>query len=227
VIGQNCAIRRNVSRFVMFSSPPRHSVKNLSGFKGRRRMGLIDVLNGMQNGPRGQRDPGSSSGGMSPITMAILGLLAYKAVKSLSSGQASNAPASTRVPSGGNPINVGPADSGGGLGDLLKGGLGGLLAGGAAGSIVSNGLNDLLKQFQQSGQGDAVDSWVGTGPNKRISPNDLASALGSDRINTLAEKTGMSRDDLIHGLSEYLPQVVDRLTPQGRLPTEQEAQRLL
>ena len=192
-------------------------------------MGLIDVLNGMQNGPRGQREPSSStsSGGMSPITMAILGLLAYKAVKSFSGSQPSNAPASTHVPPGGNPINVGPAGSGGGLGDLLRGGLGGLLAGGAAGSVVSGGLNDVLKQFQQSGHGDAVDSWVGTGPNKRVSPNDLASALGSDRINALIEQTGMSRDDLLHGLSEYLPQVVDQLTPQGRLPTEQEAQRML
>jgi len=189
-------------------------------------MGLIDVLNGMQNGPRGQRDRSASSGGMSPITMAILGLLAYKAVKSFSGSQPSNAPASTRVPSGSS-INVGPTASGGGLGDLLKGGLGGLLAGGAAGSIVSGGLNDLLKQFQQSGQSDAADSWVGTGPNKRISPNDLASALGSDRINALIGQTGMSRDDLLHGLSEYLPQVVDQLTPQGRLPTEQEAQRML
>ena len=92
------------------------------------------------------------------------------------------------------------------LGDLLKGGLGGLLAGGAAGSILSGGLNDLLKQFQQSGQSETVNFWVGTGPNKTISPNDLASALGSDRMNALIAQTGMSRDDLLHGLSEYLPQ---------------------
>jgi uncharacterized protein YidB (DUF937 family) len=189
-------------------------------------MGLIDVLNGMQNGPRGQRDPSSSSGGMSPITMAILGLLAYKAVKGLAGGQPSAAPANPRVPPGGNPVNVDAPDSGG-LGDLLKGGLGGLLATGAAGSILSGGLNDLLKQFQQRGQGDAVDSWVGTGPNKAIAPGDLASALGADRVNALMEQTGLSRTDLLNGLSEYLPQVVDRMTPKGRLPTEQEAQRLL
>jgi len=190
-------------------------------------MGLMDVLNGMQNGPRGQRDPSSGSGGMSPITMAILGLLAYKAVKGLSGSQPSPAPANNRIPPGANLINVGPAGSGGGLGDLLKGGLGGLLAGGAAGGILSGGLNDLLKQFQQSGHGEAVDSWVGTGPNKTISPNDLASALGSDRMNMLMAQTGMSRDDLLRGLSEYLPQVVDQLTPKGRLPTDQEAERML
>jgi uncharacterized protein YidB (DUF937 family) len=190
-------------------------------------MGLIDVLNGMQNGPRGQRDPSSGSGGMSPITMAILGLLAYKAIKGFTGSQPSAAPANPRVPSGGNAINANLPNSSGGLGDLLSGGLGGLLAGGAAGSILSGGLNDLLKQFQQSGQSDTVNSWVGTGPNKTISPNDLASALGSDKINALIAQTGMSRDDLLHGLSEYLPQVVDQLTPEGRLPTEQEAHRML
>jgi uncharacterized protein YidB (DUF937 family) len=192
-------------------------------------MGLIDVLNGMQNGPRGQRDPTtSSSAGMSPITMAILGLLAYKAVKGMMGTQPSTAPANPRVPSGGNAnANLPGGAGGGGLGDLLSGSLGGLLAGGAAGSILSGGLNDLLKQFQQSGHGDTVNSWVGTGPNKSISPNDLASALGSDKINALVAQTGMSRDDLLQGLSEYLPQVVDQLTPQGRLPTEQEAHRML
>lgn len=188
-------------------------------------MGLIDVLNGMQNGPRGQRDPGSSSGGMSPITMAILGLLAYKAVKGFTGGQPSAAPANSRVPPGGTAINTGA--QGGGLGDLLKSGLGGLLATGAAGSIVSGGLGDLLKQFQQGGHGEAADSWVGIGPNKTISPNDLAGALGADKINALVAQTGMSRDDLLEGLSEYLPKVVDKLTPQGRLPTEQEAGRML
>jgi uncharacterized protein YidB (DUF937 family) len=191
-------------------------------------MGLIDVLNGMQHGPRGQRDPSSRSGGMSPITMAILGLLAYKAVKGITGSQPSAAPANPRVPSGGNAINANlPGGGGGGLGDLLSGGLGGLLAGGAAGSILSGGLNDLLKQFQQSGRSDTVNSWVSTGPNKTISPNDLASALGSDKINALIAQTGMSRDDLLHGLSEYLPQVVDQLTPEGRLPTEQEVHRML
>jgi uncharacterized protein YidB (DUF937 family) len=163
---------------------------------------------------------------MSPITMAILGLLAYKAVKGFTGGQPSTVPANIRVPSGGAAIDTG-AQGGGGLGDLLNSGLGGLLATGAAGSIVTGGLGDLLKQFQQSGHGAAADSWVGIGPNKTISPNDLAGALGADKINALAAQTGMSRDDLLQGLSEYLPKVVDQLTPQGRLPTEQEAGRML
>jgi uncharacterized protein YidB (DUF937 family) len=196
-------------------------------------MGLVDVLNGMQNGPRGQRTPGSGSsgGGMSPMTMALLGLLAFKAIKSFTGGQPSAAPtrpgaqpgATTGTPTGS------PASSGstGGLGDLLKGGLGGLLPGGAAGSVLSGGLNDLLKQFQQNGHGEVAQSWIGSGPNKTISPDNLEDALGADRINTLSSLSGMSREDLLNGLSQQLPDVVDQLTPDGRLPTDQEAARFV
>src|SRR5262245_20927825 len=147
-------------------------------------MGLLDVLNGMQNGPRGPSKPstGSDSGGMSPMTMAILALLAWKAVKHFGGSQPGAAPGSAppQVPSP-KTINAGmPGGAGGGLSDLLKGGLGGLLAGGAAGSILSGGLGDVLKQLQQGGQGDAANSWVGKGENKPISPGDLGSALGAD-----------------------------------------------
>jgi uncharacterized protein YidB (DUF937 family) len=175
-------------------------------------MGLMDVLNGMQNGPRGPSGP-STGGGMSPITMAVLGLLAYKAVKSISASQP-----------GAKPAGAG-ANTGGGLGDMLPGGLGGLLAGGAAGSVLSGGLGDLLKQFQQGGQGDIANSWVGTGPNKTISPGDLAKVLDNEQIKALMAQTGISRDDLIAGLSKQLPEIVNELTPHGRLPTAQELSR--
>jgi uncharacterized protein YidB (DUF937 family) len=179
----------------------------------------MDVLNGMQNGPRGQSAPGQ--GGMSPLTMALLGLLAYKAVKSVTASQPS-APAG----SGAAPGSTGGGLSGG-LGGLLQGGLGSLLGGSAAGGLLSGGLNDLLKQFEQNGQGDVAKSWIGTGPNKTIAPNDLANALGTDRINQLMQVSGMSRDDLLNELSQHLPGVVDQLTPAGRVPTEQEAARLV
>ena len=184
-------------------------------------MGLLDVLNGMQTGPRGQQGTNTGSGGLSPIMMAVLGLVAYKALKSFT-GQPG---ADRAAPTTGAPGNTRAGS--GGLDDLLKGGLGGLLGGGAAGSVLSGGLNDLLKQFRQSGHADTANSWVGAGPNKTIAPNDLANALGSDKINALMTQSGMSRDDLLQGLSQYLPQVVDHLTPEGRLPTEQEAARLV
>ncbi len=185
-------------------------------------MGLRDVLNGMRNGPRGQRDPASAGGGMSPVTMAVLGLLAYKALKNFGG----NRPSQTGSgPSAGPAMAPGASGTPGGLGGLLSGGLGGLLAGGATGSVLSGGLADLVRKFQQSGHGDVVNSWVGPGSNKPIAPNDLANALGAERINALTAQTGMSRDELLAGLSEELPQAVDELTPEGRLPTEQEASR--
>ena len=184
-------------------------------------MGLLDVLNGMQNGPRGPGKPcAEGSGGMSKITMAILALLAYKAVKHIGGGNQSH-PAPAPSP---NTVNAGlpGGGMGGGLGDLLKGGLGGLLGGAAAGSVISGGLGDLLKQFQQHGQGEVADSWVGKGENKSIAPGDLGKALGVDQIHALTSQTGLSRDELLDGLSQYLPGVIDHLTPEGRLPTDSE-----
>jgi uncharacterized protein YidB (DUF937 family) len=186
-------------------------------------MGLLDVLNGMQNGPRGPSNPSAqSSGGMSPMTMAILGLLAWKAVKHLTAGQPDASPAP--APSPGNSANAGLPGGGGlgGLGGLIPGGLGGLLAGGAAGSVISGGLGDLLKQLQQNGHGETANSWVSPGPNKQIAPGDLANALGADQINSLMSQSGLSRDDLLSGLSQHLPEVVNHLTPDGRLPTDSE-----
>jgi uncharacterized protein YidB (DUF937 family) len=190
----------------------RRYVLRRAGNLRERTMGLLDVLNGMQNGPRGPSNPSAQgSGGMSPMTMAILALLAYKAVKHLGGGQPNAAPAPSPAA---NPAPTG----GGGLGGLL----GGLLAGGAAGSVISGGLGDLLKQFQQNGQGEAANSWVSPGPNKPVSPGDLANALGADQINSLMSQSGLSRDDLLAGLSQHLPDVVNHLTPDGRLPTESE-----
>jgi uncharacterized protein YidB (DUF937 family) len=190
-------------------------------------MGLMDVLRGMQYGPHGQPPPaparGGAGAGMSPMTMAILGLLAYKAMKSLGGGEreapspAGRAPA---APAAGDIDVAPPAQAGGGLEDLLKGGLGSLLAVGstAAGSILGGGLNDLVKQLQRSGLHEEANSWIGSGPNKTIAPNDLAKALGDDQINAMMEHSGLSRDELLEGLSRHLPQVVDQLTPNGQVP---------
>ena len=109
--------------------------------------------------------------------------------------------------------------SGGGLGDLL----GGLLGGGSAGPAVSGGLGELVDSFSGSGQGDVADSWVQTGPNKEINEPELANALGGDTIDQLARETGLSREELLSRLKSVLPSAVDKLTPQGRLPTQEEA----
>jgi uncharacterized protein YidB (DUF937 family) len=188
-------------------------------------MGLLDVLNGMQNGPRGPSAPSdpNDKSGMSPMTMAILALLAWKAAKHFGGSQPGAAPTQAPPKLPGNVTAGLPGGtSGGGLSDLLKGGLGGLLAGGAAGSVLSGGLGDLLNQFQQKGHGDTASSWVSNGPNKQIAPGDLASALGADQIESLSAQSGLSRDELLSGLSKYLPDVVNHLTPDGRVPNENE-----
>jgi uncharacterized protein YidB (DUF937 family) len=116
-----------------------------------------------------------------------------------------------------------PANPGGGLGDLLRGGLGGLLGGGAAGGLLSGGLGELVRRFQQNGNGAAANSWVGSGANQVVSPQDVERGLGADTIKSLAEQAGMPREQVLSHLAAGLPDVVDKLTPQGRLPTEKEA----
>jgi uncharacterized protein YidB (DUF937 family) len=192
-------------------------------------MGLLDVLNGMQNGPRGPSAPSdpSDKSGMSPMTMAILALLAWKAVKHFGGSQPAGGSQPGSAPTQAPPklpgnVTASLPGGGGGLSDVLKGGLGGLLAGGAAGSVLSGGLGDLLNQFQQKGHGDAANSWVSNGPNKQIAPGDLANALGADQIESLSAQSGLSRDELLSGLSKYLPDVVNHLTPDGRVPNENE-----
>jgi uncharacterized protein YidB (DUF937 family) len=87
------------------------------------------------------------------------------------------------------------------------------------------GLGGLLEKFQQSGHGDAAKSWVGSGQNQPIPPGSLGSALGPSIIKTLSEKTGLSEQEVTAHLSQLLPGLVDKLTPQGRLPTHEELGR--
>ena len=226
-------------------------------------MGLLDILNGMQNGPKGQRQappptqPGSrassgSGGGLSPVMKALLGLVAYNAVKGRG-GQAATPGQPAPIPPGGTVTagkpgggglddilgglfggkpGAGPGAApggkpGGSLADMLPGGLGGLLGGAAAGGVLSGGIGNILKQLQNSGQGRVAQSWVGTGPNEEIAPDALANALGGDTLDALSRQTGMPRDELLKGLSQHLPELVDKLTPNGRLPSPEEAGRMV
>jgi len=101
--------------------------------------------------------------------------------------------------------------------------LGGLLGGGA----LSGGLKDLVDRFRQTGQEQKAQSWVSTGANQSIAPQELEQVLGEERINWPVQETGMPRDQLLAKLSGELPAAVDELTPDGRLPTDDEiTQRL-
>ena len=105
-----------------------------------------------------------------------------------------------------------------------SGGLGGLLGGGGttAGALLTGGLGELLDRFKQSGQGETADSWVRPGANKPVSPDQLEKAIGEDVLADLAERTGLSRQELIIRLTRNLPDAVDKYTPDGRLPDADE-----
>lgn len=151
-------------------------------------------------------------GGMSPIMLGLMGLLAYRTLKGkgkladmLGTNQAGANQAGTAA---------GSAPTSGGLGSALGGG------------SLGAGLKDLLDRFRQNGQDDKVQSWVSTGDNKSIAPNEVEQALGEERIQWLMEQTGMPREQLLDGLSGELPQAIDKLTPDGRLPTDEEISRI-
>ena len=99
------------------------------------------------------------------------------------------------------------------------------LGGAGAGGLLSRGLGELLDRFKQSGHADTADSWVKTGPNKPCSPAQLEQALGADVISTLIQQTGLSREELMNRLCRELPNAVDKYTPEGRLPAENEFAR--
>jgi uncharacterized protein YidB (DUF937 family) len=228
-------------------------------------MGLLDILNGMQNGPGGARQPepaGKSGGGMPTWMMALLGILAYKAIKGgglenmlPGGGNRQQAPDPRMADQGGGGLGdllgsvlggggasrQGMPSGGGGLGDLLGGMLGGggrqaqagggglgdllgpLLGGAAAGGALNGGLRKMIEDMQQNGQGDTVKSWVSSGENRSIDSEDLARAIGLDDIDAVARQTGMPRQQLLSELQQHLPEFVNQLTPDGRLPSDDEA----
>lgn len=80
------------------------------------------------------------------------------------------------------------------------------------------GLNGLISQFTSNGLGDVIGSWVGTGKNLPISGDQLQNILGNDTVKNLASKLGMDSGALTSQLSNLLPNVVDKLTPEGKVP---------
>jgi uncharacterized protein YidB (DUF937 family) len=163
---------------------------------------------------------GAQGGGMSPINMALMGLLAYRTLNGkgrlaemLGRSSGNTAPSGATVPA---------SPAGDSVGGLL-GGLGGLLGGQGAGTAISDGLHHLMDLFQQNGHGDKLQSWVSSGPNKPISASELEQALGVERVQWLIEQTGLPKEELLAGLSRKLPETVAQLTPDGRLPYPEEA----
>ena len=145
-----------------------------------------------------------------PSMTALLGLLAIAGYQ--------NRDKIAEMLRGGQSTQGGSATGQSGLGGLL-GQLSGSLGAGGVGGLLSGGLGELVDRFKQSGQGDTVDSWVGTGPNKQIAPSEVEQAIGPDVLETLSTQTGLSKEELLARLSRELPNAVDKYTPQGHLPT--------
>jgi uncharacterized protein YidB (DUF937 family) len=113
-------------------------------------------------------------------------------------------------------------------GGLLKnvlagqGGQGGMLEiiTGLLKSSESGGLQGLAETFNDKGLGDVMSSWIGKGENLPISPEQIQQVLGSGQVQQIAEKLGVSPNEASSGLAEMLPQIVDKLSPEGSLPTQ-------
>ena len=135
---------------------------------------------------------------------------------------------------------------GGGLGDLLGGilgrssggGFGGLGGGGSSmggmggkGALVAmllplamqwvqrnGGIGGVLQRFQQKGYSQQAASWVSTGPNEELGPQAIGDVVGMDELSRLSKQLGVSNEDVSSGMAQILPEMVNRLTPQGSVP---------
>ena len=108
------------------------------------------------------------------------------------------------------------------LSQFLLGELGKVIGGAGAGGSIKQGLDDLLGTFKEAGQNEVADSWVTPGvPTQGLSPAQVEAAIGKDALQELATKTGISYDDLVKRLSSSIPEAVDRLTPDGKFPQDE------
>jgi uncharacterized protein YidB (DUF937 family) len=162
-------------------------------------MALLDILTGNPN----------PSGRVPPLARGLMGLLSY--------GKLKDAPAMS---------GTGQPTADDRLEEFFKPAPGGgPTAHGVVGALLTGGLMDLVAQFRGAGKSAAIDSWVSRDANHPVSPAELSTVLSEEQIAFLMQRTGMSREELLAGLSERLPKVVDALTPEGRVPTADEMQR--
>jgi uncharacterized protein YidB (DUF937 family) len=163
-------------------------------------MGLLDdllgELAGQAMGGRAQQQPTRAEGGgagMSQVLMAlmpiVLGMLANRGAR-------------------------GSSGASGGIADVL----GQVLGGGARSGGAASGLGGLLEQLQRAGFGEQADSWVSRGANKPISPDAMKQIFGSDGLEQISRQAGIGQDEASRGLSQLLPEIVDRMTPAGEVP---------
>ena len=163
-------------------------------------MGLLDDLlgglAGQTTGGRPQPQPTEAGAGGSGTSQALMALMPI-VLGMLANRGSRNAPG-----------------AGGGLADML----GQVLGGGAGRGGATGGLGGLLEQLQRSGFGEQADSWVARGANKPIPPDAMTQIFGRDGLEQISRQAGISQDEASRGLSQLLPEVVDRMTPDGDVP---------
>ena len=161
-------------------------------------MGLLDdLLSGLAGGAAGGRAPqqrtqaAGGGAGMSQVLIALTPIV----LQMLSNRGA-----------------AGASGTGGGIGDVLGQVLGG------SGRGAAGGLGGLLEQLQRAGFGEQADSWVSRGANQPISPDAMSQIFGQEGLEQISRQAGISPEEASHGLSALLPEVVDRMTPDGTVP---------
>jgi uncharacterized protein YidB (DUF937 family) len=116
---------------------------------------------------------------------------------------------------------IGGLMGGGGGGSPMGGVIASLLGGGQQGGMGGQGgLAGLVSSFEQAGLGHIAQSWVGNGPNQPVSPQQLQGVLGDDRVQSMSSQAGMPPQDFLSQLAQHLPNAVNGMTPNGRLPDE-------
>lgn len=191
-------------------------------------MGLLDQILGGALGGRSSGGLGGGFGGAAPAQGGGMGRVLISLLPVVLGMLASRRSAGSGNPGGGlGGMFGGGGPGGGGLGGMLGGGnqtsgggLGGL---GGLGSVLGGaGLGGLLDQFRQRGLSNQADSWVGTGANQALAPEDVDGVFGADGISRIAQEAGLSDIETREGLAQLLPDVVDRLTPNGQVPSDDD-----
>jgi uncharacterized protein YidB (DUF937 family) len=121
------------------------------------------------------------------------------------------------------PLNAILSGLTGGSGGAGGGGMGNILLQLGLSMIQQNGgLGGVLSKFRENGMGAQADSWVGTGQNMNVAPNQLEQIFGSGALSEIANKLGMSQDQAGSAMSQVLPELINQLTPQGQVTPDSE-----
>lgn len=156
-----------------------------------------------------------------PSMVALLGLLAFAGYQNRDKIAGAIKDAQGRRATPGAPAS-GLDNVLAGVGDLL-----GNVGQGGTGSL-SGGLGDLLNGFKTAGHGAVADSWIDPSvPTQGLTPEQVQQAVGDDNLALLAQRTGLTRDELLKRLATAIPKTVDTLTPGGQMPTEEQVRQQL